>query len=82
MAKKRNFSNDLQLLLYINLTILVLMLAAFNLSQKTKKTIQVLGAETDSSYWQELVIKHPTYRDAWVELGRMDIVEQIDPNYN
>lgn len=58
------------------------MLAAFNLTQKTKNQIQVLGAETDNSYWQNLVIKHPTYRDAWIELGRMDKVEEIDPNFN
>lgn len=82
MAKKSNFNKDLQFLLYISLTILVLMLAAFNLSQKTKKQIQVLGAESDNSYWEEMVTKHPTYRDAWVELGRMDMVEKIDPNYN
>lgn len=82
MAKKRNFSSDLQILLYINIAVTVLLLSIFNLSQKPKTQIQVLGAETDNSYWEEMVIKHPTYRDAWVELDRFDKVEEIDPNFN
>ncbi len=82
MAKKRNFNKDLQFLLYINIVVIILLLSIFNLSQKPKREIQVLGAETNNLYWEELVKKHPTYRDAWVELGRMDKVEEIDPNFN
>lgn len=82
MAKKRNFNKDLQFLLYINIAVIILLLSIFNLSQKPKREIQVLGAETNNSYWEEMVKKHPTYRDAWVELGRMDKVEEIDPNFN
>ena len=82
MAKKTSFNKDLQILLYINIAVIILLLSFFNLSQKPKHQVQVLGAETDTSYWEELVKKHPTYRDAWVELGRMDMVEQIDPNFN
>ena len=79
---KRNFNKNLQFLLYINIAVIVLLLSIFNLSLKPKHQVQVLGAETDISYWEELVKKHPTYRDAWVELGRMDKVEEIDPNFN
>lgn len=82
MAKKINFNKDLQFLLYINIVVIILLLSIFNLSQKPKREIQVLGAETNNLYWEELVKKHPTYRDAWVELGRMDKVEEIDPNFN
>ncbi len=82
MGKKRNFNKDLQFLLYINIVVIILLLSIFNLSQKPKREIQVLGAETNNLYWEELVKKHPTYRDAWVELGRMDKVEEIDPNFN
>ncbi|MEK7169031.1 MAG: hypothetical protein AAB778_03400 [Patescibacteria group bacterium] len=81
MARKKNFRDELQLLLYINIVYIILLLSIFNLSQKPKAQIQVLGAETDNSYWEEMVIKHPTYRDAWVELNRFDKVEEIDPNY-
>jgi len=82
MSKKTKFNKDLQILLYINIAVIVLLLSFFNLSQKPKQHVQVLGAETNNSYWEELVKKHPTYRDAWVELRRMDIVEQIDPNFD
>jgi hypothetical protein len=82
MAKKKNFSDDLLYLLYINLIILVLILSIFNLSQKPKNRIQVLGAVDDNSYWEEMVKNYPTYRDAWVELGRTDKVYEIDPNFN
>lgn len=82
MAKKKNFTNDLTFLFFINLTVLVLLLTMFNLSNQHKKTVKVLGAETNNSFWEEMVIKHPTYRDAWMELGRIDKVKQIDPNWS
>jgi hypothetical protein len=69
-------------LLYITSAILVILLSMFNLQNIDKKQIKVLGAETDNMFWQEFVVKHPTYIDAWVELGRMDIVKQIDPNFS
>lgn len=81
MGRKKSFRDELQLLLYINIVFIILLLSIFNLSQKPKTQIQVLGAETDNSYWEEIVIKHPTYRDAWVELNRFDKVEEIDPNF-
>ena len=46
-----------------------------------QKNVQVLGIKTDNGYWEEIVKKHPTYRDAWVELGRTDKVKEIDPNW-
>lgn len=82
MAKKKDFSEDLHTLLYINLAVIILFLTLFNiLNINNKKSVEVLGATTDNTYWEEIVIKHPTYRDAWVELGRMDKVEEIDPNF-
>lgn len=80
-AIKKNFTKELTFLFYINITVIILLLSFFNLSQKPKTKIQVLGAETDTSYWEELVKKHPTYRDAWMELNRMDKVIEIDPNF-
>ena len=81
MKRKKDYSKDLTTLLYINLAIIVLLLSLFNLKGKEKKEISVLGSTVDNSYWEEMVVKHPTYRDAWVELGRMDKVEEIDPNF-
>lgn len=73
---------ELNNLLYITLAILILLLSTLNLSTKPKQEIKVLGVTTDNSYWEKMVIKHPTYRDAWIELGRMDKVKQIDPNFS
>lgn len=81
MAKKKNFDKDLESLLYINIAALIIILSMFNLLNMNKKQVKVLGIKSDNSYWTEFVIKHPTYRDAWVELGRMDKVKEIDPNY-
>ncbi len=82
MVTTKKIKKDLELLLYITFSILILLLTAFNLQKiKSKKTTIVLGAETDSSFWEDFVIKHPTYIDGWVELGKMDKVNEIDPNY-
>ena len=81
MAKRKNFEKDLRTLLYINLVVLTLLLSLFNLVSLKRKEVKVLGAESDNTFWEEFVIKHPTYRDAWIELGRMDKVKEIDPNF-
>ena len=81
MVRKKDFSNELIFLFYIQISVLILLLSAFNLSNHKKNIVQVLGAETNNLYWEELLKKHPTYRDAWIELGRIDKVKQIDPNY-
>lgn len=85
--KKADYSKDLQFLLFINCIIIVLMLSFFNLylinnKEKPKQiTNTVLGAEKDNVYWEQLVKKHPTYIDAWVEMGQIEKVKEIDPNY-
>lgn len=82
MSKVKDYSKDFSTVIYINLAIIVLLLAFFNIRNTTeKKVVSVLGASEDNTYWEEMVKKHPTYRDAWVELGRMDKVLEIDPNY-
>ena len=73
---------ELNNLLIINLVIIVLLLSIFNLQSLKKNEIKVLGTTIDNSFWEEMIKNHPTYRDAWIELGRMDVVKQIDPNYH
>lgn len=81
MAKKKKYDKELRTLFYINLAVLILIISAFNLFNQKKKDVQVLGIETNDTFWQDFVIKHPTYRDGWIELGRMDKVKEIDPNF-
>lgn len=62
----------------------VLLLSATNIEsyQEPKK---VLGAETqvnlDDKFWEEFLNKNPDYIPGWIEIGRMDKVKEIDPNY-
>lgn len=89
MTKKKDYSKDLQTLLFINLGVLTLMISMFNIylfSKNEKKASnqnesQVLGIEDNRDYWQSLVEKHPSYIDGWIELDRLDKVNEIDPNY-
>ncbi|WKZ25345.1 MAG: hypothetical protein QY322_03050 [bacterium] len=83
MVKIRySYKKDLLVLIYINLAILIILFSLFNIQSHRNKEVAVLGATDNSDYWEEITLKHPTYRDAWVELGRMDKVYEIDPNYN
>ncbi len=83
MQKLSNYySDELINFLKITLSITVLLLSFFNLKETKKvREVQVLGVDTNNLFWEEMTVKHPTYRDAWVELGRFDKVREIDPNY-
>lgn len=75
-------AKELNNLLYIIFAVLILLLSIFNLQKlKRKEIVTVLGTETNNLFWEDLVAKHPTYIDGWVELGRFDKVSEIDPNY-
>ncbi len=82
--KKDYVSNFLLPFLYLNIALFVLLLSFFNLTQIKKSgasTSKVLGVKTDKDFWIDFVEKHPTYRDGWIELGRLDKIKQIDPNF-
>jgi hypothetical protein len=78
---KKKVQNNLEYLLYINIAVVVVLLCLFNIYKPKQQPVQVLGTTKDNSYWEEMVTKHPTYIDAWIELGRIDKVKEIDPNY-
>ena len=72
-----------QLLVFVA-ALLVLLLSAINIGdyQSPKK---VLGAESqvdyDNKFWEEFLVKNPDYIPGWIEIGRFDKVNEIDPNY-
>lgn len=74
-------TKELNNLLYITFAVLILLLSLFNLQNLNKQKVNVLGIKTNNSFWEDFMLKHPTYIDGWIELGRMDKVRQIDPNY-
>ena len=79
--KKKDLQSELFNLLNINIAIFILLLSFFNINQKREASVQVLGTKTENTFWIDFVAKHPTYRDGWIELGRLDKVKEIDPNY-
>ena len=69
----------------------VLLLTMFNLQSflGVKKILGVSITTTsinsinspNREFWEDFVVKNPTYIPGWIELGRMDKVREIDPNY-
>lgn len=89
MALKNKLSKsiikeNLNYLIYVLASVLILLLSIFNMRERHQINKTVLGAQIESQdtvFWQEITKDNPTYIDAWVELGRMDKVFEIDPNY-
>ncbi len=84
VQKNKSFSK--QLLIY-SFTILVLLLTAFNIQSYTSQE-KVLGTNIESNqkqeeidFWLDFLEKNPTYIPGWIEIGRLDKVKEIDPNY-
>lgn len=67
------------------ITLFLLLFTAININSYLKpKTNTVLAAETETSdteFWQNFLSENPDYIPGWVELGRPDKVQKIDPNY-
>lgn len=82
--KKHNYSKDLQFLFFISSTILIILLSILNLEKSHKKVSNVLGAQTidnNEEFWKGFLEKNPEYIDGWLELGEIEKVKKIDPNY-
>ena len=65
--------------------LLIIVLTSINInSYLSPQRVTVLGAETqvtENSFWQDFLSKNPDYIPGWLEMGRIDKVTQIDPNY-
>jgi len=64
----------------------VLLLTAVNINTfLTPTKVGVLGVHIENTsnydFWKGFLLKHPDYVPGWIELGRLDKVEEIDPNY-
>jgi len=73
-----------ELFIYVAL-LFVLLLVSINIDTYLKPvTTKVLGAETQNKedvFWQDFLSKHPDYIPGWIEIGRIDKANEIDPNY-
>ena len=83
MSAKRVNNAARQLLVFVA-ALLVLLLSAVNIEGYLSPK-KVLGAETqvnsDDKFWQDFLNKNPDYIPGWMEMGRVDKVKEIDPNY-
>lgn len=70
------------LLIYVAV-VTILLLSALNIENYLAPK-EVLGVEIENKeeeFWNEFLEKNPNYIPGWIELGRLDKVRQIDPNY-
>ncbi|MEK7550528.1 MAG: hypothetical protein AAB535_01980 [Patescibacteria group bacterium] len=70
-------------LLFCASVVMILLLSALNI-QSYLEPKPVLGIETEDNekiFWEDFLSKNPNYIPGWIELGRLDKVKQIDPNY-
>jgi hypothetical protein len=78
-------SKDVSFHLFVYLLIVfLLLLTSININNylAPKKVLGVEAQEQDAGkFWQEFVKKNPDYAPGWVELGRVDKVKEIDPNF-
>lgn len=63
----------------------ILLLASMNVSSYLRpKQTKVLGTETENKevvFWQDFLAKNPDYIPGWIEIGKTEKVNTIDPNY-
>ncbi len=68
---------------------LVLMaLSSINISTflNQKRVLGIATTKThdqpdETQFWTDLLDKNPNYIPGWIEIGRIDQVKEIDPNY-
>lgn len=67
------------------LVVFLLLLSALNIHSylQPEKVLGVreISVESDVAYWNEFLTQNPDYLPGWVELGRLDKVLEIDPNF-
>lgn len=89
--KSKKLKSNIEQIIIYTAVLIALLLTAFNLQNYlgNKKVLGVsvstvsenLESVSDRLFWEDIVEKNPTYIPGWIELGRMDKVREIDPNY-
>jgi len=63
----------------------ILLLVSININNYLAPTqTKVLGTETENKeevFWQSFLTRNPDYVPGWIEIGRTDKANEIDPNY-
>lgn len=87
MAKPADLNPNLLFLLSCMAVITILLLTSFNLANYLAPK-KVLGIETNTEeilkekdFWNKFLSKNPEYLPGWLEIGRLDKVYEINPNF-
>lgn len=78
MPKNATAQKDGYVHFFVSILVLItLLLTGFNFYSYTHRKTEVLGIKTDPlserSYWESLLIKNPSYRDAWIQIAKIDL---------
>lgn len=77
-------NDNTKILLFLVSILTFLMLSLTNIKNITSKK-EVLGIDTkiysSEEFWNDFLTKNPDYIPGWVEIGRIDKVSSINPNY-
>jgi hypothetical protein len=83
MSAKRVNKITFQVLMLIAVLI-ILFLSATNI-RSYFTPVKVLGIESseesDTLFWEKFLKNNPEYIPGWLEIGRIDKANEIDPNY-
>jgi hypothetical protein len=84
MKSAHKFKDASSLMFIYFLIVFLLLLISINV-RNFLTPIKVLGAQTEpdgsTKFWGEFTSKNPDYIPGWIELGRLDKVKEIDPNF-
>ncbi|MCX6703939.1 MAG: hypothetical protein NTZ07_00655 [Candidatus Woesebacteria bacterium] len=81
-AKKVNRAAK-QLLIFAA-ALFILLLASVNIKNylAPKKVLGTkIRVDATEKFWQDFLARSPNYIPGWIEIGRIDKVKEIDPNY-
>lgn len=78
MPKNATIQKDGYLHFFVSILVLItLLLTGYNLYSYSHRKTEVLGIKSDplqeKLYWQELLTKNPSYRDAWIQIAKIDL---------
>ena len=83
MSTKNVNETVIEVLIFTSI-LFVLLLTSLNI-ENYLTPVKVLGAETEVNssqiFWEDFLSSNPNYIPGWTELGRMNKVKEIDPNY-
>ncbi len=92
MLKKLNKTKLIKQQVFVYFSVIIMLVITLLNLQKYLDEKEVLGASTeeislikpssnDVLFWRDFLAKNPNYIPGWIELGRIDKVMEIDPNY-